>query len=126
MIHIAIMRQPFYDMVLSGEKTIESRWSKNKIAPYKKINSGDTILFKLTGKPATAMAKVEKVEFYELTPQIAEEIKLQYGMQIGTDKFEDLNKYANKNYCTLIWLTQVKQIESTNVPKSHGAGWIIL
>ena len=126
MIHIAIMRQPFYDMVLSGEKTIESRRSKNKIAPYKKINSGDKILFKLTGKPATAMAKVEKVKFYELTPQIAEKIKVQFGKRIGTNKFEDWNKYANKNYCTLICLTQVQQIELTNVPKSHGAGWIIL
>ena len=36
--HIAILRQPFFDMVLSGEKTIESRWSMNKVAPYNKIN----------------------------------------------------------------------------------------
>ena len=45
--HLAILRQPFFDMVLNGEKTIESRWSMNKIAPYKKVNIGDEILLKL-------------------------------------------------------------------------------
>lgn len=56
--HIAIFRQPFFDMVLCGEKTIESRWSKNKIAPYHRVNIGDDILLKLSGSPVTAAAKV--------------------------------------------------------------------
>lgn len=48
--HIAILRQPFFNMVLNGEKTIESRWSLNKVAPFNKISSGDEILLKETAK----------------------------------------------------------------------------
>lgn len=48
--HIAILRQPFFDMVLSGEKTIESRWSMNKVAPYGKVSVGDEILLKELAK----------------------------------------------------------------------------
>lgn len=44
--HLAILRQPFFVLVLNGEKTIENRWSMNKIDPYKKVNIGDELLLK--------------------------------------------------------------------------------
>ena len=124
--HIAILRQPFFDMVLNGEKTIESRWSMNKIAPYKKVQVGDEILLKLTGQPVTATAKVKDVKYYELTLEIVEDIRIKYGKQIGTDKFEDWKATLQKKYCTLISLEEVKTIEPIEVPRSNGAGWIIL
>ena len=62
------IKTTFFDMVLHGEKTIESRWSMNKIAPFKKVNIGDEILLKLTGHPVTA--KVKDVKYYELTPKL--------------------------------------------------------
>ncbi len=123
--HIAILRQPFYDMVLNGEKTIESRWSMNKIAPYKKVKVGDDILLKVTGEPVTARAKVKEVKYFELTPEIVEEIRVNYGKQIGTDKFEDWESTRQKKFCTLIWLKDVKRIQPLSVPRSNGAGWII-
>lgn len=48
--HIAILKQPFFDMVLSGEKTIESRWGMHKVAPYNKVSVGAKILLKETGQ----------------------------------------------------------------------------
>lgn len=124
--HIAILRQPFFDMVLSGEKTIESRWGMNRTAPYGKVSVGDLILLKETGKPVTATAKVEKVCFYELTPEKVEEIRVKYGKEIGTDKFEDWQTTLQKKYCTLIWLKDVKTVEPMSVPRSNGAGWLVL
>lgn len=124
--HIAILRQPFFDMVLSGEKTIESRWSMNKVAPYGKVNIGDEIFLKETGKDVTATAIVKNVKYYELTPEIVEEICLCYGKQIGTDKFEDWETTLHKKYCTLIWLSDVKEIEPIKVKRSNGAGWLIV
>ena len=124
--HIAILRQPFFDMVLSGEKSIESRWSMKKIAPYNKVKIGDEILLKLTGQPVTAIAKVKDVKYYELTPDIVEQIRVKYGKEIGTDKFEDWQSTLKKKYCTLIWLENIQTISPINVPKSNGAGWLVL
>ena len=124
--HIAILRQPFFNMVLSGEKTIESRWSMHKVAPYGKVNIGDEILLKETGKNVTATAKVKDVKYYELTPEMVEEIRIKYGKQIGTDKFEDWKDTLQKKYCTLIWLEDVKHISPIKVQKSNGAGWIVI
>ena len=124
--HIAILKQPFFDMVLSGEKTIESRWSMVKVAPYKKVSVGDKILLKETGKDVTATANVRKVQFYELTPEIVEDIRIKYGKQIGTDKFEDWKSTLQKKYCTLIWLDEVTPVAPIKVKRSNGAGWIVL
>lgn len=123
--HIAILRQPFFDMILRKEKTIESRWSVNKIAPFEKVNVGDIIWLKETGKAVSASAVVDKVEFYELSLEVIETIKLKYGKQIGMDKFKNLDELKNKRYCTLIWLKDVKKIKEKEVVKSHGSGWII-
>lgn len=124
--HIAIFRQPFFDMVLNGKKTIESRWAQKKVAPYQKVKVGDEILLKETSKDVTATAKVTKVLFFELTPQIADEIKEKYGKEIGIDKFNNWDSYKNKKYCTLIWLNEVKTIPAMKVKKSNGAGWLII
>lgn len=124
--HIAILKQPFFDMVISGEKTIESRWSMVKVAPYKKVSVGDRILLKETGKDVTATANVKKVQFYELTPEIVEDIRIKYGKQIKTDKFEDWKSTLQKKYCTLIWLDEVTPVAPIKVKRSNGAGWIVL
>lgn len=113
-------------MVLNGEKTIESRWSMNRSAPYNKVKEGDKILLKRTGCPVTARADVKKVEQYVLTPMLVEEIRIKYGKEIGTDKFEDWQDTINKKYCTLIWLENVKEVEPMEVPRSNGAGWIVV
>lgn len=124
--HIAILKQPFFDMVLNGEKTIESRWSVHKVAPYNKVQVGDEILLKETGKDVTATAIVKNVRYYELTPQVVEDIRIKFGKEIGTDKFENWQSTLQKKYCTLIWLENVKKIEPVKVPRSNGAGWIVL
>ena len=124
--HIAILRQPFFNMILSGEKTIESRWSLSRIAPFERVKAGDVIWLKETSKDITARAIVKKVKFYNLTKNKADEIKKKYGKEIGTDKFEDWERYRNKKYLTLIWLKDVQKIEPITAPKSHGAGWLII
>ncbi len=124
--HIAILKQPFFNMVLSGEKTIESRWSQHRVVPYGKIKQGDQILLKETGQDVTASAVADKVKFYELTPDLVEEIRQKYGKQIGTDKFEDWQTTLTKKYCTLIWLTNVQKIEPVKVKRSNGAGWLCI
>ncbi len=124
--HIAILRQPFFDMIIRGEKTIESRWSMNRSAPFNKVQAGDKILLKRTGCPVTATATAKKVMQFELTPDKVEDIRVMYGKQIGTDKFEDWQDTLHKKYCTLIWLENVEEIEPIEVPRSNGAGWIVV
>jgi len=115
-----------YDLILSRQKTIESRWSMNKIAPYEKVKVGDILLLKEMGQPVTATAVVEKAEFFKLTPEIVNELRIKFGKQIGTDKEEDWKSTLNKKYGSLIWLKDVKEITPMQVKRSNGSGWIML
>lgn len=124
--HIAIFQEPFYSFVINGKKSIESRWSNKKIAPFDKVKEGDILYIKKTGCNVTATAKVKLVKYFFLTPEIAEDIKKVYGNEICTDYFDDWEKYKNKKYCTLIWLDNVKNVDEFMVKKSNGAGWLVL
>lgn len=124
--HLAIMRQPFLDLVVSNKKTIESRWNNKKVAPYEKVQVGDTIYFKETGKMVTSSATVKKVQFFELNSNVVSDIVQKYGKEICIDYFDNFEQVKKKKYCTLIWLDNVKDIEPFVAPKSHGAGWLIL
>lgn len=124
--HLAIMRQPFLDLVVSNKKTIESRWSNKKVAPYNKVQVGDTIFFKEVGKMVTSSATVKKVQFFELNSDVVNDIVQKYGKKICIDYFDNFDQVKKKKYCTLIWLDNVKAIEPFVAQKSHGAGWLIL
>ena len=41
--HLAIMKKGYIEKILSGEKKIESRFSKSRIAPYHNIFPDDTV-----------------------------------------------------------------------------------
>ena len=45
-LHLAIFSEPFLSSILSGRKKIDSRFSRVKCAPYKKLKEKDFILIK--------------------------------------------------------------------------------
>jgi len=120
MSHIAIMNKSFGDLIpkiLSGEKKIESRWSRNKIAPWDRVKPGDTVYFKNSGEPVVAVAEVEKVRQFE-KKDFDEARKL----------FPVPDKWVrNKNYCVLMWLKNPRKIKPFEINKSgfgSAAAWL--
>ncbi|MDP3918408.1 MAG: hypothetical protein Q8Q35_00695, partial [Nanoarchaeota archaeon] len=65
--HLAIMNKSWklIPKILNRDKTIESRWYKNKVTPWNNIQKGDTVYFKDSGEPVTAKAEVSKVLQFE-------------------------------------------------------------
>lgn len=122
--HLAIMNKKgrYIEKILSGKKTIESRWYVNRISPWNKIKQGETVWFKNSGEKVTLKAKVSKLlQFDVLTPNKIVEILKLYGKGIG---FEE-NKYKefaensiNKHYCILVFLSNPEQIEPFSINKA--------
>ncbi len=112
--HIAIMKKSWglIPKILAGEKTIESRWYKNRVAPWNKVHAGDVVYFKNSGEPVTAKATVTKVlQFSNLNQDIFQGIIDKYANQIGL-KNRDYNEYyQSKNYCILIFLEKPQKLE---------------
>lgn len=131
--HVAIMRKSWglLPRILSGEKTIESRWYSSRRPPFGKIKAGETIYFKDSGEPITISAEVEKVlEFSGLNPKKAEEILCRYGSMDGLRREEIpefLERFKGKKYCTLIFLKNPHKIPPFEISKKgfgSMAAWI--
>ena len=128
--HLAILakKRKLLAKIISGEKTIESRWYKTKRTPYNNIKTNDTIYFKDSGEPITVQATVEKVLFFDLRHTKVNNLIEKYADRIGL-KQRDPQEYAKFNYCTLIWLKEVKEIPKFNINKQgygNMAAWITL
>ncbi len=122
--HLAIMskKEKYIEKILSGEKTIESRWYVNRIAPWNKIKEGETVWFKNSGEKVTARADVNKVlQFDNLTPSKILEILKLYGKEIGfkEDKYKEWAENSiKKHYCILVFLSNPKLIEPFSINKA--------
>ncbi len=123
--HLAVLHRQYLDLVLSGEKTIESRLTKTRRAPFGKIATGDTIYFKQSSGPIRAVATAGKVvTLTDLNPQRVCEIRDQYNDQIGGNRAAWERRMQSK-YGTLIWIENVIPTgEGPVVPPLFGAAWV--
>jgi hypothetical protein len=119
--HVAIMNKKLglINRILSGHKTIETRWYKHKSCPWDKVKVGEKIYFKDSGLPARASAEVGGVlQFSNLTPAKIKNIIYKYGDQIDIQEKDDLSWADNKNYAILIWLKNAKALSPFQINKS--------
>lgn len=126
--HVAILSKKLHLLpkIINGEKTIESRWYKFKRTPYGVAKAGDTIYFKNAGEPVTVKATIKKVLFFNLNHTDVAEIMKDYAPAIGLNNTNP-SKYRKFAYCSLIFLSNVQQINSFHINKAgYGmmAAWI--
>ena len=119
------------EKILSGQKTIESRWYANRSVPWDKIAAGDTVYFKNSGEPVTIKATVGKVlQFSELTPKIVQELLYKYGHDDGLEQSEIprfFQIFKDKKYGILIFLKDVSSVAPFEINKrgfGAMAAWI--
>jgi predicted transcriptional regulator len=133
--HIAIMKKSWHliQKILTGEKTIETRWYISKKAPWDKVKKGDTIYFKDTGDPVIGRAEVSNVVqidnlYAEKIDKIIEEIWRED--VVDAEKIQYLKEYAKgKKYCILIYLKNPKSVTPFYIDKTgYGAqaAWICI
>src|SRR5215813_7361284 len=84
-VHLAVMVEPYLSYILDGKKSIESRFSKNAIAPYLQIESDDLVLLKLTGGPVVGCFTADNVEFVTLSELEFERLRTNYSDAICAD-----------------------------------------
>ena len=113
--HLAILekKRKLLERILSGEKSIESRWYKMKKTPYGMIKAGDTVYFKDSGDQVRVQARVERVLFFsDLTREKYQHILNQYADKICLQE-RNIDNYVKQkyNYITLVFLKDVKEIQ---------------
>ncbi|MBR2008651.1 MAG: ASCH domain-containing protein, partial [Peptococcaceae bacterium] len=111
--------------LLNGKKTIESRISKYKIAPYNKIDKDDIVFVKKPGGDILAYFTIKEILFIELEDVNISEIKHKYNDRLCVDEKFWISKKDSK-YATLIFINDLVKLQPFHINKKGMQTWIKL
>ncbi|MBI3308019.1 MAG: hypothetical protein HYZ79_01430 [Candidatus Melainabacteria bacterium] len=126
--HLAIFKGDAAEKILSGKKSVESRFSKRKDPPFGQISAGDLVYIKPSGKDIIGQFKVNKVIFYDgLEVEDIGEIKEKYRTKLAVDESYWQGK-ENAKYGTLIFIGEVDPFITApiKISKKDLRGWVVL
>jgi hypothetical protein len=123
-LHIAVMVEPYLEFLLNGRKTIESRFSVTKRAPYGRVRPGDVILFKRSGGPLAGLCRAAHVWFYELDSDAWKTIRTRFGRGICAQGDSFWKERQHACYATLIQVEEVRPLPPLQLKKRGRSGWV--
>jgi len=124
-LHLGIFTEPYLTYMLEGKKTIESRFSKNKILPYNQISKDNIVIVKKSSGNVVAYFTIKEVLFFNLNETSIDEIKNKYSKQLCVDESFWLSK-SNSNYATLIIIDKIVKLNPFHIDKKGMQIWVKL
>lgn len=124
--HLAILTQPYLDKIIEKKKTIESRFTKSKVIPFRKVQGDDILFLKESSGPILAITIVSDVKFFShLSTEDFDKLMVKYGKELAVEEsFKEFKRQSN--YGSLIFLEDVLAIKPISLVKSDRRPWIIL
>jgi hypothetical protein len=123
-VHLAVLVEPFLKYLLEGRKTIETRFSLNRIAPFNRVTMGDLVLLKRSSGPIVGVARVELPEFFILNKDTWPKVRA-FSAEICADE-GFWRARQEKRYATLLHLGQVRVLGPIQIRKKDPRPWLIL
>jgi hypothetical protein len=123
-VHLAILVEPFLTYMLDGRKTVESRFSLNRIAPFGRVVSGDLVVLKRSSGPVVGIVRVDRPEFIILTPDTWPKVRSFSDSLCADSGF--WRERTEKRYATLLHLGAVRRLEPLAVMKTDRRPWVVL
>ena len=131
--HLAILSPGWIELILDGSKTIESRFTKVRCAPFGKVHEGDIVYLKESCGLVKGMFTVAKVETYEnLTDaQICDLFYKEYREQIFSSLSAAMrrppDKWLTAKHATLIHIDDPVQFDKPlSFLKRDPRAWVVL
>ncbi|MBI2595386.1 hypothetical protein HYW46_01465 [Candidatus Daviesbacteria bacterium] len=131
--HLAVFSKEAVQRIFEGKKTVESRFSQHKIAPFGSVGKGDLVYIKPAGGEIAGQFLVKKViSFENLDGSDWQIIRFHFGKKLSLgnkgldDKFFKIHKDAK--YGTLIFIDRVEQFITSpiKISKKDQRGWMVL
>ena len=124
-LHLGVFGKPYLSAVLGGRKTLESRFSKRRIAPFGVVSPGDVILVKEVAGPIRGLVLAQYVWFFYLGLSPIRTIRERFEAGICADaSFWERNREAR--FATVIQLAEPFAIRPLDCGKRDRRGWVAL
>ena len=124
--HLAILNEPYLSYIMERRKTIESRFSRRRVAPFDQVRDRDLLLLKCQGGPVIGVAEVAHSESYVLDPQTWSFIRERFSVALCAEDPDFWSERSEARYATLMKLSHVMPILPIEVEKSDRRPWVVL
>lgn len=125
-IHLAVFVEPYLQDVLDRRKTVESRFSTRRCAPYDRVRKGDVILLKKSSGPIVGLCKVSNAWSYALEKGSWREIRREYAAALCAQDPKFWAQRKDASFVTLMRIGDVLPIEPIMIEKRDRRGWVVL
>lgn len=127
-IHLAIFAEPFLSLLLSGKKTVESRFSLNQISPFNKVKRYDIVFVKKSGGNILAYFVVGCTEFiHDPTSLQLTKLKKRYSEAIGSASMKNFWKEREcAKYISFLQVIHVSKLTPIKIKKRDRLAWCVL
>jgi hypothetical protein len=124
-IHLAVLVEPYLSLILSGKKTIESRFSLNRQAPFERVFPGDILILKRSSGSVEGICLVSDAWFYQLKTDTWDDIE-RFSKALCMDDSPFWHSKRSAMYATLMRISGVVSIPHLSVAKLDPRGWVTL
>jgi predicted transcriptional regulator len=131
--HLAILTRDSIRAVISGDKTVEVRFSKKKIAPFGFVSTGDIVYMKPPGEDLTGQFQVSKVISLEgIDESDLEWIRQEFGPKLSLGSINEEKNYfkehSGSKYATIMFIGKVDQFITSPIKiiKKDLRGWLVI
>jgi hypothetical protein len=125
-LHLAVLKEPYLEFILRGEKTVESRFSRRRCAPYNVVTEGDVLILKRQSGPVLGLCRVAQAWFYELDPGSWKTIREDFTAALRAEDPEFWRDREGASFATLMSIDQIKRLPAIGCGKRDRRGWVLL
>jgi hypothetical protein len=125
-VHLAIFVEPFLSYVLTGRKSVESRFSTMRCAPFGRVAVGDIILLKAASGPVKGVCEVADAWYFDLRSVPLRNLRERFSEAICATDDDFWRSREKCEYATLLKLRSVREVSPMPCPKRDRRGWVIL
>ena len=116
--HLVILRPPYLDMILSGEKTVESRLSRRRHPAAGRCRPGDLLYLKRTGGDIEGRAVVARIDAYAgLDPAGLRALAQEWSGRVAAVEPDDWYQRLKQDATHALFFT-LAQVERIHIPRT--------
>jgi hypothetical protein len=114
--HLVILRPPYLDLILSGDKTVESRLSRRRHPATTRCLPGDVLYLKRTGGDIEGRATVARMDvFADLDAAALRHLAEEWAGRVAATEPDDWYQRIKRNARHALFLT-LTRVERFHIP----------
>lgn len=125
-VHVGVFATPYIGFVFDGTKTIESRFSVNRCAPFGDVSAGDVLLIKEVAGPITGICLIGNVWSYRIKPETLLDVQSRFQAAMRVEDPTFWVERRDAAFGTLMQISNVAKIEPFEIKKSDRRGWVVV